>query len=107
MWKPEIYRSITQEFATAVGVATTIAITDIRRDPDIADPPGRERYRRLTDEVRVNRIIAESVRIGRYPEVARKRFWLERIHPEWSDRRLWAAAWREVAGRPVPKPEAL
>lgn len=100
MWTTETYQNISQEFATAIGVATGIAVTDIRVDPKIVDNAGRERYRHVTDQLRINRIIADSVRIGKYREVTRRQYWIRRTNPKWTERRTWAAAWREVAGRP-------
>lgn len=103
MWKQETYRAISEEFATAVGVATAITVTDIKTDPDIVAAAGRDRFRHVTDQIRINRIVAEAVRIGKYREVTRRSFWLQRRNPNWPERRVWSSAWREVAGRPLPK----
>lgn len=99
MWRMETYRAISEEFAIGIGVATGITMTDIKEDPDITKGPGRKRYSKLHDDIRVNRIIVDAVRVGRYRELTRKQFWLGRQHPDWSPRRVWSQAWRELAGR--------
>lgn len=99
MWRIETYRAISEEFAIGVGVATNITMTDLKADPDITKQIGRKRYSRLSDDVRVNRIIVDAVRVGRYRELSRKAFWLRRQNPEWTPRRTWSHAWREIAGK--------
>jgi hypothetical protein len=103
MWRIETYRAIAEEFAVGVGVATQITFTDIKADPNITKPSGRKRYQSVSDEVRVNRIIADAVHAGKYREVSRRTFWLQRDNPEWTNRKVWSKAWQEIAGKRKPK----
>lgn len=105
MWRIETYRAISDEFAIGIGVATKITVTDIKEDPNIVEPKGRKRFQAVSDEVRVNRIIADAVHAGKYQEVSRRTFWLRRENPAWSNRRVWSKAWQEVAGKRKRKPK--
>lgn len=100
MYREEVYRSISSEFQTAVGVATTIRVTEIAGSPHVErSAEDRIRYRRVQDQWRVNRIICDAIRLNRYQPLSRRVWGLRREHPDWSERRLWTTAWNAVTGR--------
>lgn len=100
MYKDEIYHQIAREFSTGVGVATAVRVTDIAESPQVErSREDRMRYRQAQDQWRVNRIITDAVRTGRYPALTRRVFWSRQSHPDWSERRHYTTAWGDLVGR--------
>jgi len=100
MYKEEVYRSISREFCTGVGVATTFRVTEVVRDPQVErSREDRIRYRIAQDEWRINRVIAEAVARGRYPQLTRRVWALRGTHSDWSERKIYVTAWGDVTGR--------
>lgn len=100
MYRDEIYHQIAREFSTGVGVATAVRVTDIAEAPRVErSPEERMLYRHAQDQWRVNRIITDAVRTGRYPALTRRVFWSRRTNPDWSERRHYTMAWGDLAGR--------
>jgi len=100
MYREEVYRSISQEFQTGVGVATSIRVTEIAGSPHVErSPEDRIRYRRVQDQWRVNRVISEAIRLNLYNPLTRRVWNLKREHPDWSERRIWTTAWGSLTGR--------
>lgn len=104
MYHERVYRQIADEFGTGIGVATSIRVTEIADSPRV-ERSREERiiYRRMNDQWRINRVIAEAVRADRYRELTRRVFWLRGGHPDWSERRCYTTAWNELSGRKTAK----
>jgi len=100
MYKEEVYREISREFSTGIGVATAFRVTEVAGDPHVErSPEDRIRYRAVQDEWRINRIIVQAVRAGRYRDLTRRVFSLRTNHPDWTPRRWYTTSWTELSGR--------
>jgi hypothetical protein len=99
MFREEVYKAVAREFGTAVGIATSVQVTEIVNDPAIEKDTARKRYGGLHDEFRINRIISDAVRKGKYRELTRRAFWLSKQHPDWNERRWWSGAWSSMNPR--------
>lgn len=100
MYREEVYRNISAEFQTGVGVATSIRVTEIAGAPHVErSPEDRIRYRRVQDQWRINRVICEAIRLNLYHPLTRRVWNLRGEHPDWSERRLWTTAWGSLTGR--------
>jgi hypothetical protein len=101
MFREEVYQQIAKEFATGVGVATSIRVTEVAENPHVErSPEDRIRYRAAQDDWRVNRVICEAIRRGRYQELVRRVFWSRGKNPEWATRKHYTAAWTAMIGKP-------
>lgn len=108
MYREEVYRTIAREFATGIGVATTFRVTEVAGDPHVErSREDRVRYRAVQDEWRVNRVVVEAIRKGKYRELARSVFRIGREHPDWSRRRCYTTAWTGIIGRKSPKQKRI
>lgn len=100
MYREEVYRAISADFGTGVGVATAFRVTEVVNDPQVErSQADRIRYRAAQDDWRINRIICDAIETGRYRPLVRQVFWLRQAHPDWSPRRWWTSAWSQITGR--------
>jgi hypothetical protein len=108
MYHENVYRQIGEEFGTGIGVATSIRVTEIGESPRV-ERSREERilYRRMNDQWRINRVIAEAVRRNRYPELTRRVFWLRTEHRDWTERRCYTTAWKTLTGKPLKQHEPV
>ena len=107
MFKQQIYTMIANEFATPIGIAEIIApsIDDPQElvkglvgehEFDLESKDGREAYKKMNEELRINRITLEAIRKNKYQQLTRGVYRAKMDNPKWSDRRAYSHTWRQL-----------
>lgn len=94
---------IANEFATPVGVAQAMTILPQTEkeagsidDITIDTKEGREAYKSLNEELRINRITLDAIKRKKYRALTRGVFLAKLKNPKWSDRRAYSHTWRTI-----------
>ena len=91
MLKQEAYQKASEVFGTVVGVASMVGMVDLT-EVEGADEPVT--YKKFSDEVDVNGIIIKAIDNGKYRELQKNLYILnKKRHPRAKDLTIYKKAW--------------
>ena len=91
MLKQEAYEKVSEVFGTVVGVATMMGVVDLEDVKDATEPVT---YKKYSDEIDVNMIITKAIDAGKYRELQKNLYILNKTrHPRAKDLTIYKRAW--------------
>lgn len=91
MLKQEAYEKVSEVFGTVVGVATMMGVVDLEDTKEVTEPVT---YKKYSDEIDVNMIITKAIDAGKYRELQKNLYILNKNrHPRAKDLTIYKRAW--------------
>ena len=91
MLKQEAYEKVSEVFGTIVGVATMVGVVDLNEIDGAEEPVS---YKKYSDEIDVNGIINKAIDTGKYRELQKNLYILnKKRHPRAKDLTIYKKAW--------------
>ena len=94
MLREDVYMRTSSEFGTPVGVANIIGT---KTKEDSIEELGEKGYKILESDLELNNIIKEAIYRGKYKELFRKVWELEKVmSSRTKELTIWKTAWKDV-----------
>ena len=91
MLKQESYEKVSEVFGTIVGVASVVGMVDLTEVKGAEEPVA---YKKFSDEIDVNGIINKAIDNGKYRELQKNLYILnKKRHPRAKDITIYKRAW--------------